>query len=503
LPTRKQALFGSVAIIAVVACQLLWLPGLRAEQQYVTILHFNDSHGHLLPFEQDGKTVGGLARMATMVDETRAWNDPHNVPTLFLNAGDVLQGTPLSTVFHGKPDFMCLNLMDLDAMAIGNHEFDFGQDNLQQLMKVAQFPVLSANVQYTNIGELLLAPPLIKCTLGSQEAIIFGLTTPDTATESDPKKVRGLAFLDPVATARGIVDDYRGQVGFFIALTHLGKDADIKLAEAVPEIDLIIGGHSHDVIDPPLTVGNTIICQAGSYGVYLGQLDMLVEDGEITKWRGFLRAVDERHPERTDVKETIDYYARQLDKEIRQVIGTAKVPLNGEREDIRSKETNLGNLLADIAREFAQADVALLNGGGIRASIGPGPITVEDIMKVLPFGNQLATVELTGAQLRAVLEFDAALPAQHGGFLQVSGLKLTIADGKVAEVTVGGNPLEPTKTYSVATNDFLLSGGNGYTMFAEGQNPCYVGSTLSAIVIDALRERGQVAPQIEGRITVK
>jgi len=124
-------------------------------------------------------------------------------------------------------------------------------------------------------------------------------------------------------------------------------------------------------------------------------------------------------------------------------------------------------------------------------------------MKVLPFGNQLATVELTGAQLMAVLEFDAALPAQHGGFLQVSGLKLTIADGKVAEVSVGGNPLDPAKSYSVATNDFLLSGGNGYTMFTEGQNSCSVGSTLSSIVIDALRERGEVAPQIEGRITMR
>ncbi len=499
---RKQMRVARAGIAAILVLQLLWLPAVVPEPQYLTIIHFNDFHGQLLPLEQDGKSVGGLARVATMVDETRDWNDPHNVPTLLLNAGDVLQGTPLSTVFHGKPDFICLNLMDLDAMVIGNHEFDFGQENLLELMKLAQFPVISANIRYQATGHWL-ALPLVKCTLGSQEAIIFALTTPDTATESDPKKVRGLQFLDPIATARGIVEDYRGKVKFFIALTHLGKEADIKLAQAVPEIDLIIGGHSHDALQPPLTVGNTLICQAGSQGLYLGQVDMVVDDGQIIKWRGFLRPVDAGYALRPDVQEVIDLYDQTIQKEIKQVIAQAKVALNGEREAVRSGETNLGNLLADIAREFTQTDVALLNGGGIRANISQGPITIEDVMRVLPFGNKLAKVDLTGRQLRAVLEFDAALVRPHGGFLQVSGLNLIIDGQTLSEVTVAGQPLDPDQTYSVTTNEFLLSGGNGYTMLADGQNACLLGSTISAIVIDALRLQGEVSAELEGRIAIR
>jgi len=299
------------------------------------------------------------------------------------------------------------------------------------------------------------------------------------------------------------VEEYRGKVEFLIALTHLGKEADIKLAQAVPEIDLIIGGHSHDALQPPLTVGNTLICQAGSQGLYLGQVDMVVDDGQIIKWRGFLRPVDAGYALRPDVQEVIDLYDQTIQKEIKQVIAQAKVALNGEREAVRSGETNLGNLLADIAREFTQTDVALLNGGGIRASIPQGPITIEDVMRVLPFGNKLAKVDLTGRQLRAALKFDAALVRPHGGFLQVSGLNLIIDGQTLSEVTVAGQPLDPDQTYSVTTNEFLLSGGNGYTMFADGQNGCLLGSTISVIVVDALRVQGEVSAELEGRIAIR
>ncbi len=501
-PTKRLDSGWALVVLAAVVGQLLWLPGVLAEPQYVTVLHFNDSHGELLPFEQDGESVGGIARMATMVDQTRRWNQPHGVATLLLNAGDVLQGTPLSTVFHGEPDFLCLNLMDLDGMTIGNHEFDFGQDNLAKLMKLTQFPVLSANVCYANTDRLL-APSLIKQTLGTEEVIIFGLTTPETTITTHPRNVRGLKFADPIATARQIIEQYRGQVDFFIAVTHLGKEADIQLAQAVPEIDVIVGGHSHDALERPMKVGNTLICQAGSRGIYLGQVDMLVEDGDIIKWRGFLRPVDGSNLPHPAVAAVVEHYASRLGRDLEQVIATAQVTLNGKREAVRSHETNLGNLLTDIAREYAQADVALLNGGGIRDSISRGPVAIKDVLKVLPFGNQLATVDLTGQQLLAVLEFDAALPRPAGGFLQVSGLNLVIDGDKVSEVTVGGKPLQPDKTYRVATNDFLLAGGDGYSMLARGQNATYVGSTLSSIVIDALKARGQVTAAVEGRITIK
>jgi 5'-nucleotidase/UDP-sugar diphosphatase len=173
------------------------------------------------------------------------------------------------------------------------------------------------------------------------------------------------------------------------------------------------------------------------------------------------------------------------------------------RDNVRSGETNLGNLLADILRGYAAADVGLINGGGIRASIDQGPITVEEVMMVLPFGNQLATVELTGDQLTAVLRHDAGLPRPDGGFLQVAGLSLTIRGSEVSDVKVGGEPLAPDKTYKVALPEFLLTGGNGYTMFADGADPRPLGTTISAIVVEALESMGTVSPTVEGRITVE
>jgi 2',3'-cyclic-nucleotide 2'-phosphodiesterase (5'-nucleotidase family) len=484
---------------------LLLIVGQAWAGQYVTLLHFNDFHGHLLPEKPDqaGHSIGGLARMATMVQQTRRWNDAHHVPTLLLEAGDILQGTPLSTVYKGEPDFTCLNMMGVDFMTLGNHEFDFGMPNLLLRMEQAAFPVRSANV--LREGKMLTGTGIMLKRVGEETAAIVGLTTPDTKIESARENVADLEFTDAAQTMRREIGRLPAHVKLIIAVTHLGQPADVQLARDVPEIDVIIGGHSHDKIEPPRQVGQTIICQAGSYGYYLGQLDAYVEDGQIVKHRGFLRPVNETVPERPDVAAVIEQYADKLEQRMSQVVGQAAVRLEGQRELVRSEETNLGNLVADAMRERAQADMAFVNGGGIRASIDAGPITLGELLTVLPFNNELVTMELTGAQVRQVLNQNAAasMNADNGGFLQVSGISFTMRGTSVSDVQVGDSPLQADKTYKVATVDFLATGGNGYTAFLQGQDVRKVGALVSALVLEYLAAHEPVSPQVEGRIRIE
>ena len=484
-----------VALTALLVC--------AAQPQYLTILHFNDFHGQLLPFEvKDEGQRGGIGRLATLVTETRAWNEPHHVTTLLLEAGDILQGTPLSTVFHGEPDFTCLNLMGVDAMTIGNHEFDFGQDNLHARMGQARFPIISANVRHADTKKPL-APPTVAFDVAGTKALVFGLTSKDTPIESAAKNVVGLEFLDPTDVARQIVAGNRDEYPIIIALTHIGLEEDIALAKAVPGIDIIIGAHSHDAVFEPLQVNGTLICQAGSKGAYLGQLDAFFANGDVARHRGFLRPVDAAVKPDPAVEAVAGEYSERLGSKLKRVIATSSGALNGDRDTLRSRETNLGDLLSDICRGFAKADVALLNGGGIRASIDPGPITVEEVMTVLPFGNQLATVELTGDVLLEALKHNAGLPRPDGGFLQVSGLSMAIRGKDVSDVKVGGEPLDPSRTYKVALPEFLLTGGNGFTMFAKGSDPRFLGTTLDAIVVEALEAMKTVSQEADGRLTVE
>ncbi|MBM3498047.1 MAG: bifunctional metallophosphatase/5'-nucleotidase, partial [Armatimonadetes bacterium] len=332
---------------------LLCLAGLAAlagaaQPQYLTILHFNDFHGQLLPFEVKGEGErGGIGRLAALVEQTRAWNEPHHVTTLLLEAGDILQGTPLSTVFHGEPDFTCLNLMDVDAMAVGNHEFDFGQDNLHARIAQARFPVISANIRRVDTGQPLTAATA-EFDVDGTKALVFGLTSKDTPIESNAKNVMGLEFLDPVEVARDIVEEHRDRYPILIALTHIGLNEDIALAQAVPGIDIIIGAHSHDALAKPLAVNGTLICQAGSKGAYLGQLDAFFVEGQVARHRGFLRPVDASVRPDPAVGAVAQEYAERLGTKLKRVIATSTVPLNGDRDTLRSRETNLGDLLADL-----------------------------------------------------------------------------------------------------------------------------------------------------------
>lgn len=494
---RRLRLVLAVALAVMLLVTAAW------SDCHVTILHFNDFHGHLRSTESNGQITGGLARIATVADDVRNWNDDHGNTTLFLEAGDVLQGTPMSTVYQGLPDVQCLNAMDLDAMCLGNHEFDFGCFPLAAIATHAKFPLLCANVTIKESGNRLApAYHLFELADGTRTAV-FGLVTPDTAIQTLPTNVEGLEFSDPVEVANDVLSELEGKADFIIALTHLGYEQDRALAEAVPEIDVIIGGHSHTVLQKPAIVGNTLICQAGSNGAYLGQLDMFVKDGDVARHRGFLNAIDGTVEPDPQVQQIIAEYAEKLDEKLQKVIAHTEVYLDGRRETVRTKESNLGNLVADIYREYTGADIAAVNGGSIRAPIEKGPITAGDILTVLPFGNIIATKPVKGSQVRRMLEFCASQQRPFGGFLQVSGMSYVIDGNTLVSAQIGGEPLEDDATYTLATSEFLFQGGDGYEMLKEGPEPTYLGYTESTMATQMLREMGTVSPQVEGRITIK
>lgn len=468
----------------------------------LTILHTNDPHGRLQA--DSGGQWWGYARIATVVEEVRS--EAEHV--LLLDAGDVLHGTNIVNLFQGKSVIDVMNAMGYDAWALGNHDFNYGQTVLLTRTTEAQFPALAANVVETATGELApFATAYVVKQVGGLKVAIFGLSTPDTVWATHPNNVVGLEFLDPIAVATELVPELREQADVVIALTHLGYEQDLELAEQVDGIDLIIGGHSHTRIDTPELVNGTIIAQAYEYGKVVGRVDLLFHGKQLVGYQGWLIPVTASVAEDAAIKAIVDDYAAQLAAELSQEIGETLVHLDGERPNVRTRETNLGNLITDAMREAMNADVAFTNGGGIRASIVTGTITLGDVYTVLPFDNFLVSIDLTGAQLLAALEHGfRSYPAQLGGFPHLSGMRVAFdpaqpAGSRVVMAEVNGVALDPAATYTVATNDFMAAGGDDYTMFTTGTNYTDSGLYLRDVVADYIRTNSPVNPTIEGRIT--
>ncbi|MDN7244715.1 cell wall-binding repeat-containing protein [Planococcus shenhongbingii] len=458
----------------------------------LTIMHTNDTHANL----------DNVAKRVTLVNQVRATN-PNN---LLLDAGDVFSGTLYFNKYEGQADLPFMNLMKYDAMTFGNHEFDLGSSanghlRLSQFVAGADFPFVAANVDFS--GDANLAPlekdgytatakngeiyeGIIK-EIDGEKVGIFGLTTEETATISSANEV---AFTDYIAAAKEAVAGFKSQdVDKVIALTHIGYDDnanidnDKALAAAVPDIDVIVGGHTHTELQKPVKAGNTVIVQAKQYNEFLGELDVTFnEAGVVTAFDGQLHKVADA-AENEAAKNLLAPYKAEIEEMKNEEIGVVTdSPLNGARADVRTGETDLGNLITDgmlaAARKIdPDTSIALTNGGGIRESINAGPITLGEVLTVMPFGNSLAIMELTGKELRQALEISVKdYPLQSGGFLHFSGLTFNY-DGKApvgqrvstvfTETAEGKVELDEAKTYKVATNTFTAKGGDGYTVFKE------------------------------------
>ncbi|WP_019636970.1 5'-nucleotidase C-terminal domain-containing protein [Paenibacillus fonticola] len=504
----------------------------------LTVMHTNDTHAHL----------ADVAKRTTLVRQIR---EEAAGNSLLLDAGDVFSGDLYFTKWQGMADLAFMNLMKYDAMTFGNHEFDKGTAVLADFVRQAHFPLVSSNIDFSqdqHMSPLLKLPktidasapkstldagvyPYIVLDVNGRRVGVMGLTTEDTKETSSPGK--DVVFRQAAEAATEAVNAMEAEgLDIIIALSHLGYARDKELARQVEGIDLIVGGHTHTKLDEPEIVKNgtnsapTVIVQSNEWGKYLGRVDLYFDNqGVVLTGEGLtsgqLIAVDSMIAEDSMAQAMLAPFNEELDVLKKQVIGVAKVVLDGERGHARSRETNLGNLIADgmlsKAKQLKDADIALMNGGGIRASIDEGDITMGELRTVMPFGNTLFVLDVTGKQLREGLEngiSGAKLADLPGKFPQVAGMKFKWdpdgpANSKVYDIQIKKEdvyvPLSETATYRLATNSFVANGGDGYASFAEAiangaynEDLGYPDYEIFMEYVDLLG--GKVSPIVEGRI---
>jgi len=468
------------------------------------IIATNDIHSRV--YEDGGM---GYAKIATIVDQYRSMN-PN---TIVLDAGDTLHGQTYATLVEGSSIVELMNTIGYSAMTTGNHDYNYGYEHLLEIEKQANFPILAANVKKAD-GSYAYEPYIIKEVAGVKLGI-FGIATPETVYKTHPNNVEGITFTDPATAAQEMVDTLKDQVDVVINLAHLGTDGstiDANRSDAVTEkvdgIDVVIDGHSHELVER--IVNDALLVQFGEYGEQVGIITLEFEEGKlINKQSHYITADDASTlPAHTEVEALVEKTTEAQQTILDQVIGKTAVKLIGEREVVRTGESNLGNLIADAMIAATDADVAMTNGGGIRASIEEGDITKGDVITVLPFGNFIVTIEVTGQELKDALEVGAAgYPAAHGAFSHVSGITYKIdADAdvgnRVHSVVVNGKALELNQSYTLATNDFLAAGGDQYTMLADNTIINNAG-TLDEELIKHIQAQGTVTSAVEQRIVVQ
>ncbi|KAB0441204.1 bifunctional metallophosphatase/5'-nucleotidase [Lysinibacillus fusiformis] len=508
-------------------------------------MHSNDTHANL----------ANIARKVTAVKEVRA-KKPN---ALLLDAGDVFSGTLYFNEFKGQADLAFMNLMKYDVMTFGNHEFDLGatpegHQALVDFIKGSQFPFVSSNVDFSKdtkftglFTDLISSEPqngkiyngIIK-EVNGEKVGIFGLTTAETKDISSPGSI---AFEDYITEAKKAVKAFEDKgVNKIIALTHIGfddnpaYDNDQILAKSVEGIDVIVGGHSHTQLDKPVVVDKniagqakaaTLIVQAYQYNDYLGTLDVTFNNkGVVVAHNGALLKVAD-YAEDAQALATLKPFKDKVEELSNTETGaSASIALDNPRTggdntkpSVRKNETPLGNLITDGMLKKAKQynnDVimALQNGGGIRAGINQGPITVGEVITVLPFGNTLATMSLTGKELKEALEVSVGqYPAENGGFLHVSGaevefdsskakgqriVKVSYMDGQGKYVEIQDNV-----TYTIATNAFTAKGGDGYDVFKKAYEEGRVtdlGLSDWENLAEHITSLGTVNPKVEGRV---
>ncbi|MGH7769877.1 MAG: bifunctional metallophosphatase/5'-nucleotidase [Candidatus Binatia bacterium] len=495
-----------------VALLLLLSGSLSVAEEKLAILHTSEHHGALQPIEQGSFAgFGGVARRAALIQRIR--KEVKHV--LVVDSGDLVVGTAMSSVFRGAPDIAAMNLMGYDALGLGNHDFDFGLEHLSNLKKQARFPFLCTNLRPKKTG---LCQPFAVKSVGRLRVGLLGIVGRRSYPEMFSREaVRDIKFGEPIAAVRSALQQLSGRVDLIVAITHQETEEDLALAKAVPEIGVIVGGHTAGFdgliagggsapvqgrIDP-LPPG-PIFVKTHQQGRTLGRLD-LVLDKKPRAAEARNLPVEQALPEQPKLAALVQDYARRLDAAASHVLGQALVDLTGESPVVRTRETNFGNFLADLARSRLGTETALLNSGLIRNTIPAGPVTLKQIMQALPYEEPLISFRLTGAELREALENSVAmLPATSGRFLQVSGLNYAFdpaapPGARVKEVRVQNILLARDRDYSVAVNRFLAEGGDGYAVFLKARDKVEHQSPLRDLFSAALKSAPVTASE-EGRI---
>jgi 5'-nucleotidase / UDP-sugar diphosphatase len=484
------------------------------ESSPLDLVYTNDLHGAISPMKnKDGGLEGGMAYVARKISELKEEAGGH---ALVLDGGDWTQGTMESNLSKGRVMTDIMNSIGYDAMEIGNHEFDWGPQNLTQLIEHTKVPLLGANIANTDGAPLKGVNPSIIRTIDGVKVGILGLIAEDTPQNADPANLKGIHILNIKETAeRQIGELKKAGAELIVVLSHNGDRNDEELARAVKGIDIIVGGHSHSVIEEPRKVGTTLIVQAGTQGRQVGHAKLTLQkqltmDAEAhadnypfsltyTDYSGkepveksiSMKSRSEVHcsaviasctneiipirPGKDAVPDAaVDAIMKKALEDVKsrsqRVLGTLGLDLPHDR--LQLQESPMGDFLTDALRAETKSDIAFQTSSGIRDSLNQGPLKYGDLYRIFPFDNVTVTVDLTGEQVRKVLEHSAL---QEKEYLQVSGISMDIDRKKpegerISGVKVNGEPLDQGKTYRVAINDLLYKGGFGYKEFTNGQN---------------------------------
>lgn len=504
----------------------------------LNILHINDWHSRIesnnkyestCSAEEEGKgeCIGGAARLVTAIGQEREKLKDQNV--LLLNGGDNFQGSLFYTTYKGKAEAEFLNQMKFDAMTVGNHEFDDGEDALAPFLDVIQFPVLSANVKASaaaKVGDRI--KPSIVLEVGGQKIGIVGAVTNDTPEIASPGP--NISIEDDIASITAEVHKLQAQgVNKIIALTHVGYPRDKELIAKIPGVDVVVGGHSHSLLSNtdakaegpyPTMVDNpqgykVPVTQAASYSKYLGEFKVVFDDnGVVKEASGDPIYLDKSITPDAGVLARVKELGAPIEALKAQEVSETTAPIDGSRDNCRARECEMGDLVSDAILDRVKGQgvqIVFQNGGGLRASIDQGVVTMGEVLTVLPFQNTLATFQLTGKDIQAALENGVSqLEEGAGRFSQVAGLKYSFdksapAGSRIKSVDVMENgawaPLDPNKTYLAATNNYVRQGGDGYKIFADNaQNAYDYGPGLEQVVADYLAANRPYTPKLDGRI---
>ncbi len=492
---RRSAFF-SVFLTAYILLFIACIPqaySWAGEPAKLTILYINDPHAHYLPYQDKDISglVGGFGKVATVMEQERTRARSEGRFTLTLMGGDLLLGTPFSTTFKGELGAILMNQLKFTAMVVGNHEFEYGLNNLLSNLRARlDFPLLSGNVQ-TEEGECIFDSTLKGEIPNSKTGFtIIGLTTQQTPKITLPDNVKGLVVKDPINTAKECIKGVPAD-DLVIALTHLGVGEDRRLAEACPRIGVIIGGHSHTALFKPLKVHNTLICQAEAYSRYVGELNIDVEKGRVVNYDGKLIFLGPDVKEDPSVSATIYKYRERLDPRLITVIGRTAVMLGSPHRSRSGQATALGPLMAYTMATSQEAQAGLVNAGAIRDSLPLGDVTLADLDTAMPFTDTVVRMDLTGKDIRNALQQSLRLHDGRGGKLQTFGITKSVNSAHEVIISkIGDSDFAPDRVYTVAMSNFLATGGDGYSVFKEnGRNIQTSGVLINDLIMNFFKER--------------
>ncbi|MGR5390407.1 bifunctional UDP-sugar hydrolase/5'-nucleotidase UshA [Vibrio crassostreae] len=508
----------SAAILATLAgCASQSAHDWNQDETYkLTILHTNDNHGR---FWQNKYGEYGMAARKTLVDQLRAEVEAEGGSVLLLSGGDINTGVPESDLQDAEPDFKGMNKIGYDAMALGNHEFDNSLDVLQKQIDWANFPMLSANIYDKATGERKFQAYEMFEKQGIKIAVI-GLTTEDTAKIGNPEFIAGIDFRDPKEEAKKLIAELKEteKPDLIFAVTHMGHyengqrgvnaPGDVALARYLNEgdLDMIVGGHSQEPVCmegpnvakknfkpgdecKPDVQNGTYIVQAHEWGKYVGRADYEFRNGELEMVSYDLVPVNLKKKVKIDGKkqrvliqdeiaqdpELLEFlrpFQEQGQAQLEVQIAETNGKLEGDRNVVRFQQTNLGRLIATSHMERAKADFAVMNSGGVRDSIEAGDVTYKDVLTVQPFANILTYTDMTGKEVLDYLNVVATKPIDSGAYAQFAGISMTVANGEVSNVFIGGKQLRLDETYRFTVPSFNAAGGDGYPKLSD--HPGYV-----------------------------